>query len=88
MLVGVDYPAQEGRLQEFLDELEQLAATAGAITIKRFTQKLQYPNPRTYLGTGKLQELVDWVKANKADMVIFDDELSPSQFAVIPRQSP
>lgn len=79
VLVGVDYPAQEGRLQEFLDELEQLAATAGAITIKRFTQKLPYPNPRTYLGTGKLQELVDWVKANKADMVIFDDELSPSQ---------
>lgn len=88
VLVGVDYPAQEGRLDEFLDELQQLAATAGAETIKRFTQKLPYPNPRTYLGTGKLEELVQWVKSRQADMVIFDDELSPSQIRNLEAEMP
>jgi GTP-binding protein HflX len=79
VLVGVDYPELEGRLQEYLDELDQLTATAGAIPLKRFTQKLQYPNPKTYLGTGKLEDLALWVKEHNIDMAVFDDELSPSQ---------
>lgn len=79
VLVGVDYPELEGRLQEYLDELDQLTATAGAIPLKRFTQKLQYPNPKTYLGTGKLEDLAAWVKEHNIDMAVFDDELSPSQ---------
>jgi GTP-binding protein HflX len=79
VIAGVDYPALEGRLEEFLDELEQLTKTAGASAIKRFTQKLPHPNPKYYFGSGKLNELTEWVKANGVDMVVFDDDLSPSQ---------
>ena len=88
VLVGVDFPAQEGRLHEYLDELEQLVSTAGAITLKRFTQKLPHPNPKTYLGTGKLEELVLWVKEHNVDMVVFDDELSPSQIRNLEQDMP
>jgi GTP-binding protein HflX len=88
VLVGVDYPAQHGRLDEFLDELQQLVAASGAITLKRFRQNLAYPNPRTYLGTGKLEELAAWVKENEVDMVVFDDELSPSQVRNIETEMP
>lgn len=88
VLVGVDFPAQEGRLNEYLDELEQLVSTAGAITLKRITQKLPYPNPKTYLGTGKLEELVLWVKEHNVDMVVFDDELSASQIRNLEQHMP
>lgn len=88
VIVGVDYPAQDGRLDEFLDELAQLITAAGATPVKRFTQKLAYPNPRTYLGTGKLEELAAWVKAHEVDMVVFDDELSPSQVRNIEESMP
>lgn len=88
VIVGVDYPAQDGRLDEFLDELAQLITAAGATPVKRFTQKLAYPNPRTYLGTGKLEELATWVKAHEVDMVVFDDELSPSQVRNIEESMP
>jgi GTP-binding protein HflX len=88
VLVGVDYPAQHGRLDEFLDELQQLVAASGAVTLKRFRQNLAYPNPRTYLGTGKLEELAAWVKENEVDMVVFDDELSPSQVRNIETEMP
>lgn len=79
VIAGVDYPELEGRLDEFLDELEQLITTAGAMPVKRFTQKLPHPNPKYYFGSGKLNELTEWVKSNGADMVVFDDDLSPSQ---------
>jgi len=69
----------EQTAREYLDELAFLAETAGAIAQKVFTQKLPYPNPRTYVGEGKLQEIKDYVVANGMDAVIFDDELSPSQ---------
>ena len=65
--------------QVYLDELEFLAYTAGAKSIKRFTQRLDFPNPKTYFGKGKIEEIEAYVKANQIDCAIFDDELSPSQ---------
>jgi GTP-binding protein HflX len=80
VLVGVINRSQDERqVSEYLDELAFLAETAGAITQKRFTQKLDVPNARTFVGEGKLNEIVDYVKAYEIDMVIFDDELSPTQ---------
>ena len=63
----------------FLDELEFLAYTAGAQTQKRFTQRLEHPNPKTYIGKGKLEDITAYVKEHDIDLAIFDDELSPSQ---------
>ena len=63
----------------YLDELEFLAFTAGAETRKRFTQRLEYPNPKTYIGKGKIEEVAAYVKEHDIDLAIFDDELSPSQ---------
>ena len=63
----------------YLDELEFLAYTAGAKSMKRFTQRLDFPNPKTYFGKGKIEEIAAYVKSNKIDCAIFDDELSPSQ---------
>lgn len=71
--------AQEKRTTEYLDELEALATTAGALVIKRFVQNLDYPNPRTFIGEGKLEEIQTYTKLHATDMIIFDDELSPSQ---------
>lgn len=80
VLVGVITQTQtEQKVTEYLDELEFLALTAGAETLKRFTQKLEKPNPKTFIGKGKLEEVLDFVQANNVDTVIFDDELSPSQ---------
>ncbi len=64
---------------EYLDELAFLAETAGADTIKRFTQKLTRPDPRYYLGSGKLHEVISFVKENGVSIAIFDDELTPGQ---------
>ncbi len=69
----------DSRVREYLDELEFLVHTAGAETIKRFTQKLERPDPRTYVGKGKLDEITSFIKDNKIVVAIFDDELSPSQ---------
>ena len=63
----------------YLDELEFLAYTAGAKSVKRFTQRLDFPNPKTYFGKGKIEEIAAYVKANQIDCAIFDDELTPSQ---------
>jgi GTP-binding protein HflX len=71
---------------EHIDELEFLAETAGAITKHRILQKLPYPNPKTYVGTGKLEEIKQYIKAADIDLVIFDDELSPSQLRNIERE--
>lgn len=85
-LVGViSSDITEEIAMEYLDELEFLAETAGAITKKKFLQKLPYPNPRTYVGTGKLDEIRDYIKENDINLVIFDDELSPSQLRNIER---
>jgi len=80
VLVGVVARGGDtAREEEYLDELEFLALTAGARTEKRFLQKLEYPDPRTYVGSGKLAEIAAYCKAHDVTMVVFDDELSPSQ---------
>ncbi len=72
---GVD----ERDVNEYLDELEFLAETAGVKGGKRFTQRLEKPNTRTYIGRGKLDEIANYIEQNEIDYLIFDDELSPSQ---------
>lgn len=80
VLVGVLLPFQkEQEITDYLDELEFLTETAGAITLKRFIQKIDEPNPRTFIGSGKVQEIAAYIDENDVDMVIFDDELSPTQ---------
>ena len=80
VLVGLVTREQtEEQLKEYLDELEFLAQTAGAVTEEKFWQKLDRPDKRYYVGSGKLQEINDFVKAYNIDIVIFDDEISPSQ---------
>ncbi len=70
---------QERQSEEYLDELEFLARTAGIETSKRFTQKLARTNSRTFIGQGKLEEIVAYIKENEVGVAIFDDELTPSQ---------
>lgn len=80
VLVGVITQHQRlEQAEEYLDELAFLAHTAGALVKKRFLQKLSFANPRTFIGEGKLQEISDYVTENEIDIVLFDDELSPSQ---------
>lgn len=80
VLVGVLLPFQkEQEITDYLDELEFLTETAGAITLKRFIQKIDEPNPRTFIGSGKVQEIAAYIDDNNVDMVIFDDELTPTQ---------
>ncbi|MBK9423793.1 MAG: GTPase HflX [Bacteroidetes bacterium] len=80
ILVAVAKQGQpDHQVKEYLDELEFLALTAGATTLKRFTQKLDYPDPRTYVGKGKLAEITAYIKEHDVQLIIFDDELSPSQ---------
>jgi GTPase len=87
LLVGVIHAdITEEIALEHIDELEFLAETAGAITKYRILQKLPYPNPKTYVGTGKLEEIKQYIKAADLDLVIFDDELSPSQLRNIERE--
>lgn len=69
--------------KEYLDELEFLAVTAGAKTIKRFTQKLQHPDRRTFVGKGKLEEIAEYVEENDIDLVIFDDDLTGKQTNIL-----
>jgi GTP-binding protein HflX len=71
---------------DYISELEFLATTAGAITVTHFFQKLPYPNPKTYVGTGKLDEIKQFIEENEINLVIFDDELSPSQLRNIERE--
>lgn len=79
VLVGVERPNQEWTLSSSLAELERLAWTAGADMVAQTTQKLESPNPRTFVGSGKAEEIADLCRAYAADVVIFDDELTPSQ---------
>ncbi|MBI1193861.1 MAG: GTPase HflX [Bacteroidetes bacterium] len=80
VLVGLVTRAQrQEQMEEYLAELEFLAETAGAETLKHFWQRLDFPDQRTYVGKGKLEEIKAYVDDRKVDMVIFDDEISPSQ---------
>lgn len=87
VLVGLITPSQpEVKTKEYLDELAFLADTAGAETVCRFTQKVEWPNPRTYVGKGKLEEIRQYVQDNEIGMVIFDDDLSTKQVSNIERE--
>ncbi len=87
VLVGLTTREQnEAKTAEYLDELAFLAETAGAEPMARFTQKIEYPNPRTYVGTGKLEEIRQYVEDNEIGLVIFDDELSSKQVANIEKE--
>jgi GTPase len=75
----INYQQDEEKLKEYLDELEFLATTAHIETLKRYTQKLEKPDSKTFLGKGKLEEIAAYIKENDVSTLIFDDELSPSQ---------
>jgi len=80
VLIGVINQQQnEEKSKEYLDELEFLTFTAGGEVIKRFTQKVDVPNPKTFIGTGKIEEVREFIEANDISSVIFDDELTPGQ---------
>ncbi len=87
VLVGLITPAQdEAKVREYLDELAFLADTAGAVTVTRFTQKLDYPNPRTFVGKGKLEEIAAYVELNDIGVVIFDDDLTTKQVSNLEKE--
>ena len=80
VLVGIVTSQQSAdQAKEYLDELEFLAYTAGGEVLKRFTQNIQIPNPKTFIGSGKMQTVADFVKEHEVTTVIFDDELTPAQ---------
>jgi GTP-binding protein HflX len=80
VLIGI-ISQQQDEIQstEYLDELEFLTLTAGGISVKRFVQKMEKPNPKTFLGVGKLEEVRNYIESNAIGTAIFDDELSPAQ---------
>jgi GTP-binding protein HflX len=88
VLVGVVTSDQsEQQLNEYLDELAFLSATAGVIAVKRFTQKLAHPDPRSFVGKGKLEEIKKYVSLNReVELVVFDDELTGSQIQNIEKE--
>ena len=80
VLIGVITQDQDkNKSTEYLDELEFLTTTAGGTVVKRFTQNLDTPNPKTFLGSGKIKEVLGFIESEKIQTVIFDDELSPAQ---------
>jgi len=80
ILIAVATPAIPfEKVNEYLDELAFLTDTAGGIAVRKFIQNLPYPDPRTYLGSGKLEEVAHYIDENKIQIAVFDDELSPSQ---------
>lgn len=84
VLVGLISSTQgEAKAIEYLDELEFLADTAGAVVVKKFLQRMDYPNPRTFVGKGKLEEIRLYVEENEIGMVIFDDDLTSKQVSNI-----
>jgi GTP-binding protein HflX len=87
VLIGLSTGMQsDDQLKEYLDELAFLAETAGARPVTFFTQKLSRPDPKTFMGSGKIQQIADFIKENEIDLAIFDDELSPSQQRNIERE--
>ncbi len=80
VLVGIVTQGQDAdTLEDYLDELQFLAYTAGGEVKRRFTQRMERPNPKTFIGTGKMETLMEYVKENDISTVIFDDELTPAQ---------
>ena len=86
VLIGLITQHQdEKQSEEYLDELEFLTLTAGGVAVKRFVQKLEKPNPKTFLGTGKLDDVKAYIETHNIGTAIFDDELSPAQLRNIER---
>jgi GTPase len=85
ILVAIHLPEQtEEQVTEYLDELEFLAMTAGAETVKRFTQRLQHPDPRHFIGKGKMEDIAAYIESHEnVNLVIFDDDLSPKQQSIL-----
>jgi len=87
ILVGlITRETDKEKANEYLDELSFLVDTAGGIPVNRFIQALDTPNPKTFVGTGKLEEIKAYIKAAEIDLVVFDDELSPSQLRNVERE--
>jgi len=87
VLVGlVTNRAEAERIEDYLDELAFLVETAGGVTVRRFVQRMDAPDPKTFIGRGKLQEIKAYIIEHQIDAVIFDDELSPSQLRNIERE--
>ncbi len=87
VLIGLIYQHQDiEKVNEYLDELAFLVDTAGGVAVKRFVQKLERPDSRTFVGTGKLAEIKEYIEAEKVNIAVFDDELSPSQIRNIERE--
>ncbi len=87
VLVGVAHHHQDLFIvEEYLEELAFLVDTAGGVPVKKFIQKLEFPDPRTYVGKGKLQEIRAYISLHEVDIAVFDDELSPSQIRNIERE--
>jgi GTP-binding protein HflX len=87
VLVGlISQQQNEAKAREYLDELAFLADTAGAVTVQTFLQRLDYPNPRTFVGKGKLDEIKQYIEENEVGMVIFDDDLTTKQVTNIERE--
>ena len=88
VLVGLAHQHQpESKVQEYLDELEFLALTAGAKTLRRFVQKLTHPDPRTFIGSGKVEEIKEYIdRHEEINMVIFDDDLTGKQTQILERE--
>jgi len=87
VLIGlINKDTNEDKAHEYLDELAFLAETAGALPLKKFTQKLDFPNPKTFVGTGKLYEISKYIEQEEIELVIFDDELNPSQLRNIEKE--
>ncbi len=86
VLVAASFSSSDAsRIKEYLDELEFLASTLGLNSVKRFTQKLVRPEPGTYVGKGKVEEIREYVRSFKIELVIFDDDLTPSQLRNLER---
>lgn len=86
VLVGVTNSSQdEFKLNEYLEELEFLTRTAGGTVVKKFKQKVVNPNPKFFIGKGKMEDIREFINKNKVSMIVFDDELSPTQQANIER---
>ena len=86
VLIGLITSAQdEVKSAEYLDELEFLIDTAGGLPVKRFVQRLDFPDPRTFVGSGKLEEITAYIKAEGIEMAVFDDELSAAQIRNLER---
>ncbi|MCF6279495.1 MAG: GTPase HflX [Flavobacteriaceae bacterium] len=79
LIAVISQHQNEEKTDEYLDELEFLTTTAGGVAVKRFTQKLEKPHPKTFIGTGKLEDVQRYVESHNIGTAIFDDELSPAQ---------